>query len=47
MAFLFASIALDIAQVFGFIYFDLNYLDGIELSGWMISSLTFILFFGV
>ena len=47
MIFLFAVVALDVAQVLGLVFFLLNYLGGIDPSGWTILSSASVTFFGV
>ena len=46
VTFLFASVALDIAQVLGFVFILLCYLGDIDLNGWMAFSLFFLALFG-
>ena len=47
MTFLFAGVALDIAQILGFILIFLYYLGGINPSGWMTSLSTFLALFRI
>ena len=47
MTFLFAGVALDVAQVLSLVLFLLDYLGGIDSSSWTIFLLASITFFGV
>ena len=47
MTFLFAGVALDVAQVLGFIFLFFDYLSCIDPGGWTVSLSTSVALFGV